>query len=140
MNKKVILNSIITPDGTELNSYDVHDYKLHKDENGEVYINDGGNEYLRRSVNKEPYLENSVFDTDPIEVKRERIEWGTFREGKRVFLKIKDLSDAHIKAIIRDGYKGSRIEVMKEELGYRAENNIIIEDTYQKGVKCLNYY
>ena len=61
---EIILNRIKTPDGTILTSYFTHDYQSYIDKNGETYIVDGGNEYLRRSVNIEPYEELSVYFSD----------------------------------------------------------------------------
>lgn len=48
MDKRIILNSIQTPDGTVLISRHVHDYQTHLDKNGYTYGVDGGNEYLKR--------------------------------------------------------------------------------------------
>ena len=75
---KILRNIIRTPDGTLLESKTVHDYITHKDENGELYINDGGKAYLRRSVNIEPYEDLTIYDTDEIEKIREHFLWGTY--------------------------------------------------------------
>jgi hypothetical protein len=66
MEKRILRNSIITPDGTELVSRFTHDYVQHEDLNKELYIN--------------------------------------------------------------DGYKGIYVDTLKEELEYRAKNNIFVED------------
>ena len=49
--RKLIKNSIRTPDGTVLTSRNIHDYRYHKDKNQELYFTDGGLSYIRRSVN-----------------------------------------------------------------------------------------
>ena len=131
MEKRILRNSIITPDGTELVSRHTYDYKQHIDKNKELYTNDGGNDYIRRSINQEPYLDNTIYDTDSIEKKREHLEWGTYgKDGSEGFhyKKYKDMSNAHIEAIINDGYKGVYVEVLKEELEYRVKNDIFVED------------
>ncbi len=46
MTAKTVASYMITPDGTLLQSYHVHDYKTYKDSNGEIYMIDGGCEYL----------------------------------------------------------------------------------------------
>ena len=66
--RKLIKNSIRTPDGTILTSRNVHDYKCYKDKNGDTYTNDGGVEYLRRSVNVIPWEELSLYSDDPFEI------------------------------------------------------------------------
>ena len=63
---KIICNQIRTPDGTILISHTVHDYKEYKDKNGLVYMVDGGNDYLRRTVHKEaPYEELTIYEDAP---------------------------------------------------------------------------
>lgn len=123
-------NAIQTPDGTILVSYSTHDYKVHIDtESHERYIVDGGLSYARRSVNHIPAKDLSVrLDADIQEI-REVFSWGTYgkngdEEYKRVLLK--DTSNAHLEAIVKDGYKLSSL--MKLELKYREVNGIVIED------------
>jgi putative toxin-antitoxin system antitoxin component (TIGR02293 family) len=59
--QQIILNRIRTPDGTTLTSYHHHDYKEHKDLNGEIYFVDGGVDNLKRSKNVVPPVELSEY-------------------------------------------------------------------------------
>ena len=54
--KKLIRNRWQTPDGTILESKHRHDFVSHKDANGEYYFIDGGTDYIRMTVNKEPMI------------------------------------------------------------------------------------
>ena len=105
MNKRLILNRIRTPDGTILTSYNRHDYVSYTDKNGENYMVDGGLDYLRRNVNKEPFMELSVYvdDNSSHEVIRENLHWGTRgKDGHQplTYKAIKELTDDHIQAIL----------------------------------------
>ncbi len=123
--RKLILNRIRTPDGTILTSRNVHDYKSHKDKNGEIYMNDGGVEYIRRSVNIEPYEDLSLYSDDPFEILRENITWGNYGKNGDEPLQYKSISNMssnHIKSILS---KIKLAEYMKElfekEMAYRNE-------------------
>ena len=61
---QLVANRIRTPDGTLLQSYNRHDYKTHIDANGEVYMVDGGLDYSKRSLNKAPPEDLSVYVGD----------------------------------------------------------------------------
>ena len=102
---RIVLNRIQTPDGTVLISYHVHDYKSHTDAvSGEEYVVDGGCEYLRRTVNTVPYIEQSVYSDEPFEIIREVFTWGTRgKDGKSpvVFIPISQLETSHIEATIK---------------------------------------
>lgn len=130
MNRRILKNSIVTPDGTELWSKNRHDYIEHKDiVSGEMYINDGGNEYFRRSVNTIPYKDISVIDDGSFECCRYHMCWGVNYDVHKNLLRqtkwvaIKDLDTEHIWNIllnipnIDDYYK----KVMTEEIIYREE-------------------
>ena len=107
----IIRNIIKAPDGTILESSHRHDYQTHADKNGEVYVNDGGKMYLRRSVNKEPYEDLTIYSDDSIEKIREYFQWGTYgKNGDEYRVKIlKDLSNPHIEAIIKTQIQLSEI-------------------------------
>lgn len=103
MEKSLIYNAIQTPDGTILHSKHRHDYVSHLDTNGEVYVNDGGNDYIRRSVNIIEALDISLYDDAPFEVIREYITRGG--RGKNMdeplkYVLLKDIDDEWLQAII----------------------------------------
>ena len=101
--KQLIYNAIRTPDGTILVSHHRHDYVAHTDANGDYYSNDGGTEYIRRSVNKIPAEDLSLYDDEPFEVLREHIFRGTFGEfGNESFryVKLSEIDDEWLGAII----------------------------------------
>ena len=123
--RKLIKNSIRTPDGTILTSRHRHDYQSHLDKNGEIYVNDGGLSYLKRSVNKEPYEDLSLYSTDSFEKLREGIEWGS--RGKNGneplhYKPISNMSNNHINSILSQ-YKLEDYlkEVFEKEISYRNE-------------------
>ena len=123
--RKLIKNSIRTPDGTVLESRNVHDYQYHKDKNGEIYMNDGGVEYLRRSVNVIPWEELSLYSDDPFEILRENITWGTYgRNGNEPlhYKPISKMSTNHINAIFSQYRLADYLkEVFEKEISYRSE-------------------
>ena len=123
--RKLVLNRIRTPDQTILESRNVHDYQYHKDKNGEIYMNDGGVEYLRRSVNVIPWEELSLYSDDPFEILRENITWGTFGKNGNELLHYKSISSMssnHITAIFSQ-YKLEDYlkEIFEKEISYRNE-------------------
>lgn len=127
----ILRNSIRTPDQTVIESKHRHDYVTHKDKNGETYIVDGGLSYLRRSVNKEPAEDLTVYSDDPIEKIREGFSWGTYgKEGKDSleYILLKGMSNQHIEAIMDDGHHKHLDNVFRRELCFRKENNIYVED------------
>lgn len=129
---KIIRNIIKTPDGTILESKHIHDCVSHVDANGEFYMNDGGKEYIRRSSNKEPYEDLSIYDTDIIEKIRENFLWGTYgKKGNEPlhYKTLSNMSNSHIKNILIDNMNPKHIlAILERELKFRKENNILIED------------
>lgn len=99
---EIYKNSIITPDGTELISIDVHDFNSYIDKNGKSYSVDGGNEYLRRVGNFD-YIDSSVTSDSTHKEIRESFKWGTYgKSGKEKYrkVKLKDMDIDHIEAIL----------------------------------------
>jgi hypothetical protein len=127
--EKLILNAIKTPDGTILMSRYRHDYKIHTDAvSGEIYIVDGGLDYLRRNVNKIPYEELSVYDDGTHETRRNSLYWGKNfdQDGNQLpetqYIPVKDMSSDHILAILNTIKNISSLyqETFENELIYRA--------------------
>ena len=124
--KQIVLNRIRTPDGTVLTSRHVHDYKCYKDTKSlEIYTNDGGLSYLKRSVNKEPYEDISLYSDDPFEILRENITWGTYgRNGNEPlqYKSISKMSTLHINAILSQYKLVEHLkEIFEKESSFRNE-------------------
>ena len=123
--RKLMLNRIRTPDQTILESRNVHDYKSHLDKNGEIYMNDGGVEYIRRSVNIEPYEDLSLYSDDPFEILRENITWGTYgKNGDEPlhYKSISNMSTPHLNAILSQYKLVEHLkELFEKEIFYRGE-------------------
>ena len=104
MEGRLVANRIMTPDGTILQSFHRHDYKVYTDVNGLEYMVDGGLDYARRTIHKDhPYVELSVYDTDPHKAIREAFHWGTRGPSGNDELKwipISAMTDNHIISIL----------------------------------------
>jgi len=99
----IVANRMRTPDGTILHSMHRHDYVSHIDANGEEYMLDGGNDYIRTSVNEIPAEYLTVYASDDHSVIREVFTWGTRGPNgdqpiRRIYLK--DMETDHINAIL----------------------------------------
>lgn len=130
MSRQLLVNKIKTPDGTILESRHRHDYQQHIDKvSGEIYIVDGGQDYLRRSVNNVPYEEMSIYDDAPFEIIREHYTWGTYgKDGKEKikYIPLKDIDDEHLHNIISHlemvgKFPSQTLILMLIELHYRGE-------------------
>ena len=124
--RKLIKNSIRTPDGTILTSKNVHDYQSHKDtKSNELYFTDGGINYIKRSVNKISYTDLSLYSDDPFVKLREGIEWGS--RGKNGneelhYKSISNMSSNHIKAILLNCKVADYMkELFEKEIAFRNE-------------------
>lgn len=139
MEERIILNRIRTPDGTILTSYYTHDYKSYEDCNGETYMVDGGNEYLRRSQNIIPYEELSVYYSDD-ERDYPKIR-ESFHRGSRgkngdkplTWIPLSEMTNEHIENCITYNDKlglGKSLATYLycKELKYRQRMEIFIED------------
>lgn len=131
MTVKILRNAIMTPDGTYLRSYDRHDYKQHMDAvTDELYIVDGGNEYIRRSANQVAAEDLTVTTEDTFEVQRLAFTWGSYgrnQDQPKHYILLSDLTTDHICAILRTQHqiKGTYVEdLFRQELAYRNEKEI----------------
>lgn len=114
----IVRNSMITPDGTELNSRGRHDYVSHTDENGDVYITDGGRSYLRRSINDKPATDTSVYLYHGHERVREAYDWGTYGingDQPLEYKLLKDMNDGHIQALIDQIYPNTPLMLAEQQ-------------------------
>jgi len=120
---------MVCPDGTILVSRHVHDYNTHTDDNGDKYMVDGGNDYLRRSINDVPAVDTSLYTDDPHELLRKEIKWGvlTGKDNYHEYIPIKQMSRAHITNIIADGYTGVYVDLMLAELQWRDDHESVSE-------------
>ena len=122
--KHIIYNAIRTPDGTLLESHSTHHYITYIDDNGEHYTVDGGREYLKRTTNKIPYEELSVYSDDSHTNIRKVYVWGSYGKagGETLYnIPLPDMSIEHINAILENcGYIGVvSLTIFKNELMYR---------------------
>lgn len=129
MQKHIVLNRIKTPDGTILTSWSRHDYKVYTDANGHEYMVDGGQTYLRRGAPKDaPYEELSVYDTDPFEVIRESLHWGTMgKDGTKElhWVPLHKMDTDHLRTIMDKeiGPLWMRA-IMQKEIIYRVRGEV----------------
>jgi hypothetical protein len=126
MKNKLLVSAIITPDGTRLESLHRHDYKTHTDANGEQYMLDGGIDYVRRSVNKEPATPAFVYTNDPHEKIRTVFKWGTRgKDGKEElqWRTLDSLSSEHVQAILNTQHHRAEDirKVFEDELDFRKQ-------------------
>ena len=134
---RLILSRIQTPDGTLLTSHYRHDYVTHTDANGEEYILDGGNDYQRTSVNKEPFKDLSVQSDAPYEIIRENFHRGGRGKNGDEPLKwvpLSKMSDEWIKNCIEYNdklgmSKSYATYLYCKEIRYRQRMGIKIEDS-----------
>ena len=106
MTEHILRNGMVTPDGTILISESRHDYVSHEDtRSGEYYMVDGGNDYLRRSVNNvQAYDISKYYVEGDHEHNRQFFSWGTYGppEDPAPYHKVPlmHLSSAHIENIL----------------------------------------
>ena len=126
---RIIANVMITPDGTVLQSYHRHDYKTHKDANGEEYMIDGGNDYVRTSVNREPAQYITIEENHPHTLKREWFAWGTYgKQGNEplTWKHLKDMDTSHIEAILATCSPPEYlVHLFRDELQWRKSHEIL---------------
>ncbi len=119
----LIYNAMRTPDGTILVSRHRHDFQTHIDKiTKRQYMIDGGLDYLRRSCNGDEE-DLSLFDTEPHEVQRQAIAWGTYgKNGDQPFkyIHIAGMSDTHILLVLSECRPRDVIKnCMKKEIELR---------------------
>jgi hypothetical protein len=88
-------------------------------------MNDGGIDYIKRSVNIKPYEDLSLYTTDSFEKLREGLEWATYgRNGNEElhYKSISNMSSKHIKAILLNCKVADYMkELFEKEIAFRNE-------------------
>lgn len=136
---ELVVNRWRTPDGTILHSKHVHDYITYTDtKTNDTYMVDGGSEYCRTSVNEVPMENLCLYEDSDFNEIRKYYMRGTFDDkGNRIWKPLCEMSNKHIENCItyniQNGFdencKSNRI--YKNELQYRENNNIVIEDNFK---------
>jgi hypothetical protein len=145
---KLIRNAIRTPDGTVMESIHRHDYVTHKDANGEIYMVDGGRNYIRRSHNNEVATDLTVVLEDDYETVRSVYQWGTrgrFGDEPLSFVLLKDIDDDHLYALIKlyERFDADNLRLFMMEAVYRSPlyqtgyNYVLVDSEYPEEVVML---
>lgn len=130
--RQLLVNKIMCPDGTVLQSFHRYDYKEHVQEDGDEYFIDGGLEYQRyggTSVDK--IINLAVYTDSPHEIIRQEVVWGN-RFDKNMnplpeirWIPIKDLTNDHLVAVYYHTQTGVYNKIMLDEINYR---DLTLED------------
>lgn len=135
--RQIVLNRIMTPDGTIIVSRHTHDYVEHKDKNGYTYMVDGGNDYLRRTViDDAPYTEMSLYEDSPFDEIRENVcRGGRGINGDQplIYVSLSRMSNEWlVNCVIYNtniGFGNSiSSRLYLREIQYRKDNNITIDE------------
>ena len=82
----MVYSAMETPDGHILESLHRHMYVTYEDKNGKHYMLDGGNDYIRCSINgDEKFI--TLYSTDSIELIREKLKRWSSNQNKWILLK-----------------------------------------------------
>jgi hypothetical protein len=132
MKNQILVNKVMCPDGTILQSHHVHDYKTYTDKLGRMSMVDGGEQYLRRSGK---FFELSVYANDPfIIIRREVIRVNSGKDGLSAptITPLMHMSDEWLKATIKwcEDYQPNNIYLLvyKLEKEYRIKHKIEIKE------------
>lgn len=120
----LLVNAVRTPDGTILHSKHRHDYVSHTDiDTGKTYAVDGGTTCPRYIGEIEDCENLCLISDDPHEEIREMFCWKTYGEfgnEQGIWVYLKDMSDQHIKNIIKtQPLKDHMKKLFNDELKYR---------------------
>lgn len=120
---KMFTNKSLTPDGNIIQSTHRHDYVVHNDKNGEVYVVDGGINYRRCSINVEEAIDISIYEGAIHEVIRQNVKWGTYGingDQPLSHVKVADMNIEHIYAILKtQNISNMLFKILTYELNYR---------------------
>ena len=118
---RLISLKIQTPDGTIIESSRKHNPAFHTDKSGQQYMVDYDVNFPRIQSDGN-HIDLSIYDSSSFELVRDTFKWGSYgKDGvdELHLIKLKDLSDDHVKAIIDGGYAGLNDYLFKMEMEYR---------------------
>ena len=131
---KLILNRMITPDGTVLISEHRHDFVEYTDKNGHDYFLDGGNDYIRWGHSPKAPLPRfaPLYLNDPIEEIRVAYTRRAVTDDGVKILPLCDIPNDSLEGSLffnEDTGRGEHwtSEVIRKELKYREDNKITVE-------------
>lgn len=137
MKKEIVVNSLVTPDGTRLISHHRHDYKEYTDKNGLTYMIDGGTDYVRYTVHEEApaKIETLYFSDDIEDIRKYHCRGGRGKDGKQPlkWVPLCEMSNNWLKACVDYNidrglaYHTATLLYLRE-LDYRFKNNITIDE------------
>jgi hypothetical protein len=134
MKKFKIYSGLKTPDGTILHSKYQHDCVMYKDKNDKWYMLDGGLEYVRVSGHGDEEL-IEVYSDEPFEKVRQycyRNSLGNPKSKdfpKQQIIFLKDMTDGHLNSLLTYCIpENIYLPLYKQEIEYRKQNNITIND------------
>lgn len=124
-NKHLVYNSITCLEcNEELISYYTHDYKSCNCNNNASI--DGGTDYIKfsaKNINNIKFL--TIYNDEPFELVRKyavRGSRGINGDEPLIWIKICDMSDEHLKAVIEYGGANWHINLIKKEIEFRKNN------------------
>lgn len=124
--RSLLVNKIICPDGTVLESRHQHDFKRHMQADEREYQIDGGLDYQRIVYSDKEFIDCTCYSDDPIEKVREHFKWCSRLDkygdplDKPVYTLLKDITDEHLQALVewtKEGYPDyiHQLFVLEEE-------------------------
>lgn len=126
--RSIVVNAMMTPDGTILHSKHSHDYCSHYDSaSNETYVIDGGNDYIRRSINTVAATDLTLYEDDPHDDIRQIFKWGTRGvngDQPLSWVVLRDMTAEHIVAILETQRLADHIrKLFLNELIWRRNGN-----------------
>jgi hypothetical protein len=125
-----LYNAIKTPDGHILHCKNGHDYQTYKDTvSGEEYMLDGVGYTTRRSINKVPAEDLSVWTEDDFELVRKAKFWTSYgKDGQSAgqIMALCEMEDEHVAAILRTQKQlpSELRAIFEKELPYREAKKV----------------
>lgn len=127
---QLLVNKIVCPDGTVLESRHRHDYREHKQADGRIYMVDGGLDYQRIGFSDTKFTNHTYYVGDEHTKIREHFTWKSVLDENSdplphpIYRKLKDITDDHLEALIgftKEDYPDYIHELFVAEKSYREE-------------------